>query len=227
MSLLIRRAGARGVTRRPGLEARHTFSGGDAFDPAWTGVGALRALNVLALAPGADAGPQRRANMDVLTWVLEGAITTGDADPAPLAAGSIERLQAGHGSAVHEANAAADLPARLLQVWLQPDRVNLPPARVRATVPTQPGAHRLAARADAPLTLHGDAEVWLLRVPADAALRHELGSTRAWLHVVAGVVALGPGPEELVAGDGALVAEVGMLELRALAPLELLLVALP
>ncbi|MFC4726675.1 pirin family protein [Coralloluteibacterium thermophilus] len=224
--MFVRRAQARGLTRRPGVETRHAFSGGDYHDPAWTGFGVLRALNELVLAPGVALPPQRRANMEILSLVLDGTLA---AEGGALGAGDLLRLRAGHGHVAHEANASAEAPLRMLQLWLQPDRVNLPPdvATMPAPVASAQGMRTVAARglADA-LPLESAAAVAWGRLGAGAALDLPVGADRrAWLQVLAGGAVLGG--ETLGPGDAAAWAGTGGRVAAGRDGADLLLVTLP
>ncbi|WP_101926343.1 MULTISPECIES: pirin family protein [Luteimonas] len=126
----------RGRTTADGRDSRHAFSFGDAFDPEWTGFGALRVCNEDRLAAGVALPPQRRANMEILTLVLDGALRHEDdvVGAQTLPAGSCHLLAAGHGADQRIANAASDAPVRVLQLWLQPARVNLAPQSMAAAM---------------------------------------------------------------------------------------------
>ncbi len=127
----------RGRTRADGRDSQHAFSFGDAVDPAWTGFGALRVCNEDRLAPAAIMPPQRRANMELLTVVLDGALRHDDviAGAMTLPAGAVHLLGAGHGLEHAMSNASANASAQMLQLWLQPARVNLPPLSVAMSFP--------------------------------------------------------------------------------------------
>lgn len=229
-----RRAADRGLTRTGWLDSRHAFSFGGYHDPAWMGFGPLRVINDDRVAPGAGFPPHRHANMEILTGVFEGALAHRDSSGGEgvVGAGEWQWMGAGHGIEHSEYNASAAAPVRFLQVWIQPDRVNLPPGHALlrcdpaardgrwATIASPDGAGgSLAIRQRASLRGARLAAGGTLEAPLDAARRY-------WLQVVEGDVdvdgtALGPGDALAIAGES------GALAITATATAELVLFDLP
>lgn len=203
--IVFRPADQRGHSRGAGHDSRQAFSGGDYHDSAWTGFGALRVCNEDVLAPGAALPPQRRANMEILELVLDGALTMAGVDGTDtlLPAGRLHLLGAGHGAGHRLVNASADRPARLLRLWLQPDRVNAVP--VSASIDATPAVNAWTTLAspegrDGGLALRQQA--WLRRAwlaPSSTLALPDAPAPRAWLQVLAGAVEVGG--RRLQAGD--------------------------
>ncbi|MCD9030060.1 pirin family protein [Luteimonas sp. BDR2-5] len=204
--MLFRSGDQRGHSRGAGHDSRQAFSGGDYHDPAWTGFGALRVCNEDLLAPGAALPPQRRANMEILELVLDGSVTGSGADGAAvsLPAGTLHLLSAGHGAEHRLANASATQPARVLRLWLQPDRVNASPAASMLDgTPATDGSWTTLASPDGRdggLALRLQGRLQRARLAPSAALALPVDpARRVWLQVLAGTVDADGRP--LLAGD--------------------------
>lgn len=206
--ILERRGSARGRTRTDWLDSRHAFSFGQYHDPAWMGFGALRVLNEDRVAPGAGFPLHGHANMEIFSYVLDGALAHEDdagAGGGVLRAGELQWMGAGHGIRHSEANASSDAPVHFLQAWIQPDRVNARPGWAQRQVP--PG-DRLGRWADlaSPDGANGSLamrqQAWLrgtLLEPGSAVERVLAPERRYWLHVARGQVVAGG--TRLAAGD--------------------------
>ncbi|MBS3960144.1 MAG: pirin family protein [Xanthomonadaceae bacterium] len=206
MSPRFRPAAERGRFTDPGLSGVAAFSHAGAFDRDWLGFGALRVLNRLELAPGQALPPARRANMEILSLVLDGQFRSRSqaGDSGPLAAGQWHRLAAGAGVDAIEENPDPQRPLRLLQLWVQPRHSNARPlAAVAAPAPgdalvAAPPGHRPAPVFDwdvaATLQRRALAPGGSLPLPAGAC----------WIEALGGEASLGGGL--LRAGDGVAVA---------------------
>ncbi len=152
------RAAAQRGTSRDGARTS-TFSSGDYVDVDWMGFGALRQLNEDRLAPGATVAPQRVANMELLTLVLDGTLHR---EGVALPPGALAWTGAGF-AAQTPAETAGDTGARVLRLALQPARVNLPPTA---------GVHLPSA---------GSGDDWQLRVAPDGESGALPVRQQAWL----------------------------------------------
>lgn len=130
---ILRPAADRGPVRTSWLDSRHSFSFGHYHDPQWMGFGPLRVINEDRVAPGAGFPPHRHANMEILSWVLEGALAHRDSSGGEgvIRAGEWQWMSAGHGVEHSEYNASGTEPVHFLQIWIQPDRVNAQPAHAQ------------------------------------------------------------------------------------------------
>jgi redox-sensitive bicupin YhaK (pirin superfamily) len=202
-----RPAADRGVVRTGWLDSRHTFSFGHYHDPRWMGFGPLRVVNEDRVAPGGGFAPHRHANMEILSYVLSGALAHRDdsGGGGVLRPGELQWMSAGHGIEHSEFNASQDAPVHFLQIWIQPDRVNAPPAYAqRAFDPAQRrGRWALLASpdgADGSLAIRQQA--WLRGALLDAGESVAFSpdpARRYWLHVAQGRVRMGD--RALAAGD--------------------------
>jgi redox-sensitive bicupin YhaK (pirin superfamily) len=232
--IIERPSNARGQGRADWLDSRHTFSFASYYDPAWMGFGPLRVINEDRVAPGAGFAPHRHANMEILSYVLEGGLAHRDdhGGGGVIRAGELQWMGAGHGIEHSEFNASDAAPVHFLQIWIQPDRLNAKPAYAQRAVVGEDARGRwllLASPdgAEGSLAIRQDARLYVTRLDAGAGLEHALDPLRRyWLQVTrGGVEAVG---RTLGAGDAmGLVQESGALALTATADSEVLLFDLP
>ena len=233
--MIIERPGAsRGQGGAGWLDSRHTFSFASYYDPAWMGFGPLRVINEDRVAPGAGFAPHRHANMEILSYVLEGALAHRDDNGGggTIRAGELQWMGAGHGIEHSEYNGSDTEPVHFLQVWIQPDRLNAAPAYAqRAPVGSEAQGRwaLLASRdgADGSIAIRQDARLWMTRLDAGADIERALvPQRRYWLQVTRGVVEAAG--RTLAAGDAiGLAEEAGVLRLAATEAAEVLLFDLP
>lgn len=110
-------------TREPGIVSRHLLSFGVHYDPSRVAIGPLRALNDIVLDPEAGFEAHQHRDVEIVTWVVEGALAHEDStgQHGVVGAGKAQRLSAGAGVTHVERNAEREVPTRFVQMWLQPD----------------------------------------------------------------------------------------------------------
>jgi len=223
--IAIRPAGARGVTRSDALLNRHSFSFGDYHDPAHMGFGPLRVINEITLAPGALIAAQPRANIELLNWVIVGAMRNAAADDdSVLQAGDASCLSAGRGLDEGVANGSDEQTATVLQVWIQPDRVNAVARASRMSVGDRDGVHLIASAdgRDGSMPIRQDVSVFAVRLRAGGRAAHALClGRRAWLQVTVGSLEING--LQVVAGDGAVALHENSIDMVTRSAAELLL----
>ena len=154
-----------GSFRNEWLNARHHFSFGQYHDPERMGFGRLRVWNDDEVAPGTGFDPHPHREMEIVTYIREGAITHRDnlGNEGRTAAGDVQVMHAGTGIVHAEYNREA-APTRLFQIWIQPDRHGVAPGWATRQFPREGGLSVLASgRAQdaesGPLPLNADAAV--------------------------------------------------------------------
>lgn len=225
----LRRSAERGATVTDWLDSRHTFSFNRYFDPEWMGYRSLRVINEDWIAPGGRFEWHPHRDMEILTWVLSGALEHEDSTGARgvLRPGDLQKMSAGTGIYHSEANASREQPLHLLQIWIHPSQRGLTPSYCEKNFPLEVRRNRLCLLAspeerDGALPLIQAAEVWTAVLEPDRAVAHALAEGRhAWVQVASGEVLLND--IELRAGDGAAVSDEKSLEIRALSQAEFLL----
>ena len=217
--ITLRPAAERGRTLISWLDSRHTFSFGEYFDQTHMGFRALRVINDDRVAPGAGFPTHGHADMEIVSYVLEGALGHRDSmgTGSVIRAGDVQRMSAGSGVRHSEMNASRDAPVRFLQIWITPDRRSLPPGyeQKHYDAADKEGRLRLVASADGregSVTVHQDLWLYATILGAGVQVQHRLGQERcAWVQVASGTVDLDG--RALVEGDGAAIVSQAALTL--------------
>jgi redox-sensitive bicupin YhaK (pirin superfamily) len=219
--ITLRPSSARGHADHGWLDTRHSFSFADYHDPAHMGFRALRVINEDRIAPGMGFGTHPHRDMEIFSYVLEGALQHKDSlgNGRVLAPGQIQLMSAGRGVTHSEFNPEPDRTTHMLQIWIQPRERGLTPsytewhpdpareADPKVLVISPDGRDRSA-------TIHQDAEVYRVRLAPGAATPHDVRAGRGvWVQVLRGSLTLNGHP--LAAGDGASTETPGPLELRS------------
>jgi hypothetical protein len=220
---------ARGQTRTGWLDSRHTFSFAHYQDPAHMGFRSLRVINEDRVIPGAGFPAHRHQDMDILTYVLDGALEHKDSlgNGAEIRRGDVQRMSAGTGITHSEFNPSPSEPVHFLQIWLIPARAGLPPSYEQKAFPLEQrrGKLRLVAAPDGrdgAVTLHEDARLFVANLAAGERVAHDIAPGRGvWLQVARGIIALND--TEMREGDGAAIEGEPRVAIEADTDAELLL----
>lgn len=207
--LRLRPAHERGHFDHGWLDTRHTFSFAEYTNPDWPSFHTLRVINEDRVAPGAGFGTHGHRDMEIVSYVLAGALQHRDSlgHGAVLRPGEFQRITAGRGIEHSEFNPSATEPVHFYQIWLYPRRKGLEPGyEQRAFDPTaRVGIWQWVATSDGragSLTIQQDAAVALAEVEPGGSIDLPLNPGRhAWLQVLRGTVRLDD-QVDLHAGDG-------------------------
>jgi redox-sensitive bicupin YhaK (pirin superfamily) len=227
--IAVRQSKDRGHQNYGWLDTYHTFSFADYYDPAQMGFRSLRVMNEDRVAPGMGFGMHGHRDMEIVTYVLSGALEHKDSlgHGEVLRPGELQRMTAGRGIRHSEFNPSADQPVHLYQIWLLPRETGLEPSYEQKAYPAAERHNRLRLVAspagdDGALTIQQDARLYLATLDADTSVVHELPAGRhAWLQVLRGSVELNGTP--LSTSDGAAIKSESQLTIKATAPAEILL----
>jgi len=231
--ITIRRAKERGHADHGWLDTYHTFSFADYWDPRHMGWGPLRVINEDRVAPASGFPTHAHRDMEIITYVLEGALEHRDSlgTGSVIRPGEVQRMSAGTGVRHSEHNASKTEPVHLLQIWIEPARAGIAPGYEQKTFAEadRRGQLRLIAAGDGrdgAVTIHQDAALYATTLARGERVEHGLAARRlAWLQVARGALLLNG--ERLAQGDGAAIDNESRLELEALEPTEALLFDLP
>lgn len=198
----------RGRTQLGWLNSYHTFSFGGFHDPDRMGFRSLRVINEDRVVPGAGFPTHSHQDMEILTYVLEGALEHQDdlGNGAVIRPGEAQIMSAGTGITHSEFNASGDHPVHFLQIWILPDTPDLPPRYEQREFPRaeRPGHLRLMAAKDGragAVKVFQDVDLYTAVLEPEHHLRYDLAKHRyGWLQVARGIVLLNG--EELREGDG-------------------------
>ena len=224
----IRKASERGHAEHGWLDTYHTFSFANYHDPQWMGFRSLRVINDDRVAPGNGFGTHPHRDMEIITYILSGALEHKDSlgNGRVIRAGEVQYMAAGTGVQHSEFNPSKEEAVHLLQIWIVPDRQGVTPRYAEKSLKDAAAGtlHLVTSKAgrDGSIAIHQDADLWLARLDAGNRVTHKLAPARhAWVHVAEGEVLLNG--QTLGAGDAAAVSEESALELGASKPAQVLL----
>jgi redox-sensitive bicupin YhaK (pirin superfamily) len=203
----IRRGSERGRTDLGWLKAKHSFSFGRYFNPENMGFGTLRVLNDDVIDPGGGFPEHGHDNMEILTWVLDGALEHRDSldHREVLRPGELQVMSAGSGIRHSEFNASATEPVHLLQIWIMPATRDVEPRYDQKLFDAADRLNQWDTLASGrgglkPLVIGQDAELSVADLQEGHALTASIRSGRqGYLHVARGEVTTGEA--SLVGGD--------------------------
>jgi quercetin 2,3-dioxygenase len=226
--LTLRRAEERGRADLGWLDSRHSFSFGHYFDPKHMGFGPLRVINDDRVAGGGGFPTHPHADMEIISYVLEGALEHKDSlgTGSVIRPGDVQRMSAGSGIRHGEANASKTDPVHFLQIWIVPERQGLEPSYEQKTFSDadKRGKLRLVGSGDGrdgSVTIHRDVDFYATVLGEGDGVAHELKDGRvAWVQVARGTATLNG--EQLHPGDGVAVEDAGKLELTGTSDAEVL-----
>jgi redox-sensitive bicupin YhaK (pirin superfamily) len=217
--ITLRKAAERGYADHGWLKSFHSFSFADYLDPAHMGFGNLRVINEDRIAPGTGFGTHGHRDMEIVSYVLEGALGHKDSigNGASILPGDVQRMSAGTGIRHSEFNHAADQTTHFLQIWILPDERGIAPGyeQKRFEEADKRGRLRLVASRDGregSVTIHADAAMYAGLIDGAEHAELDLDPQRlAYVHVVRGEVAVNG--QRLQAGDAAKLTAEPRLEL--------------
>ena len=229
----IRKSKKRGRTNHGWLYSQHSFSFGHYSDPEWVGVSALRVINEDIIAPGKGFGLHSHQDIEILTYVLQGELLHKDSlgNVQRLRTGEVQRMTAGTGIEHSEVNASVSDPLHLLQIWIQPNQLDLTPSYEDKMFTDAQKYHQWCLLAtddtqEGTLKIHQDMALYSSKLAERKQLNYALKRGRvAYLHVVEGAVKLNK--QLLRTGDAALIEDGEPIQIEALHASELLLFDLP
>jgi redox-sensitive bicupin YhaK (pirin superfamily) len=208
--ITIRKSEQRGHANHGWLDSYHTFSFAAYYDPKHMGFGALRVINEDRVSPGKGFGSHGHEDMEILTYVLSGALAHKDSmgNVETLQANDLQRISAGTGIVHSEFNGSRTEPVHFLQIWLEPAVKGLKPGYQQLSLTEEQKLGKLVLVASpeggGPLKIHQDARVLIGQVEAGQELAHELRAGRqAWVQVIRGAAAVNG--QALATGDAAAV----------------------
>ncbi len=231
--IAIRRSDERGHADHGWLDTWHTFSFADYYDPRFMGFSELRVINEDRVAPGTGFPTHAHRDMEIVTYVLEGALEHRDSlgTGSVIRPGEVQRMSAGTGVRHSEYNASKTEPVHLLQIWIEPSAPGVAPSYEQKTIPDADKRGRLRLIAspdgrDGSVTIHQDARIYASVLDAGDKVEHAAApGRRLWLQIARGAVTANG--QWLGQGDGAAIVDERALIIAGVEPAEIILFDLP
>ena len=228
--LAFRDRGTRGKAELGWLSSRHSFSFGHYHDPKHMGFRSLRVINEDRVIPGAGFQTHSHADMEIISYVLEGALEHKDSlgTGAVIRPGEIQRMSAGTGVSHSEYNASKTDPVHFLQIWIVPDTNGIAPSYEQITMPAVPqGESRLDVIGshggkNGGVTIHQDVQLYRAMLAEGGNISVPIAPGRhAWVQVARGIAELDG--EEMREGDGLAISKTDVFGLNSSAGAEILI----
>ncbi len=234
----IRRSEDRGHANHGWLDSYHSFSFNKYYDPAWMGFSVLRVINEDVIAPAQGFGMHSHADMEIITYVLQGNLAHKDSlgNVEVIHQGHVQRMTAGTGITHSEFNASDNEPVHLLQIWILPNQQGLKPSYedgfftdaqkmnqwcLLVSQQAEPDSSQQGS-----LKVHQDMALLATKLDAEKQLDYALKFGRsAYLQVASGSIEING--ERLNAGDAALFDVAKLIQIKAISQSEVLLFDLP
>ncbi|KQW69979.1 MULTISPECIES: pirin family protein [unclassified Methylibium] len=207
--ITLRKSAERGYADHGWLKSHHSFSFAEYHDPAHMGFGNLRVINEDRIAPGTGFGTHGHRDMEIISYVLEGAVGHKDSigNGAAIQPGDVQRMSAGSGIRHSEFNHAAQQTTHFLQIWILPEAQGIAPGYEQKHFPaaSKRGVLKLVASPDGrdgAVRLNADAAMYVgLFDGAEQAVLDLDPKRLAYVHVARGSVSVNG--QALQAGDAA------------------------
>jgi hypothetical protein len=227
--ITIRQAEERGHANHGWLDSHHTFSFANYYDPKHIGFRTLRVINEDRVSPSNGFGTHGHRDMEIITYVLEGALEHKDSigTGSVIQPGEVQRMSAGTGILHSEFNHSQTQPVHFLQIWLLPEKKGLSPSyeqRNFSPAKTPGKLHLVAARdgRENAVTVHQDVDLYAAVLKEGDRISHTLKPQRhAWVQVARGTITLNSLP--LNTSDGAAISEETDVVIEATKDAEILL----
>ena len=234
----IRRSEGRGHANHGWLDSYHSFSFNKYYDPAWMGFSVLRVINEDIIAPAQGFGMHSHADMEIITYVLQGNLAHKDSlgNVEVIHQGHVQRMTAGTGITHSEFNASDSEPVHLLQIWILPNQKGLKPSYEDGFFTDAQKMNQWCllvsqeVKADSSqqgsLKVHQDMALLATKLDAEKQLGYTLKFSRnAYVQVASGSIEIDG--EQLNVGDAALFDAAELIRIKAISHSEVLLFDLP
>lgn len=223
----IRKSAERGHINHGWLNAKHSFSFGDYYDPAYMNFRSLRVINEDVIAPAQGFGTHPHRDMEILTYILDGELSHKDSmgNGRTIKAGEVQGMSAGTGITHSEFNASVNESCHLLQIWIMPHTKNVTPSYSEWVSTEKKNDWQLVASdrgQGGSISIHQDAKLYLAVMDKEISLSINIAAKRfGWLQIAKGSVEING--NKLAAGDGVSFSGDEVKEIKAISGSEILL----
>ena len=226
--MTLRKSQERGYADHGWLKSYHSFSFAGYYDPRYMGFGNLRVINEDRIAPGTGFGSHGHRDMEIISYVLEGALSHKDSmgNETPILPGEVQRMSAGSGVVHSEQNFAKEHSTHFLQIWLLPARSGIEPGYAQKTFSEAQKRGRLCLvaspdGAEGSVPMNADARMYAgLFEGAEAADVALPAGRKTYVHLVRGELEVNG--QKLTSGDALLAENERSLRMESQQAAELL-----
>jgi len=216
----LRKSQDRGYADHGWLKSFHSFSFAGYHDPRFMGWGNLRVINEDRVAAGMGFGKHGHRNMEIISYVLSGELAHEDSmgNIKGIPPGDVQRMSAGSGVTHSEFNHAKDQTTHFLQIWIEPNILEIAPSYEQQTVPAieKDGKLRLIVSPDGKdgaVKIHADAQIYAGLFNDSQAATVQLNPKRkAYVHLISGM--LNVNGQVISSGDALLIENESRLEIK-------------
>lgn len=218
--LILRKSQDRGFADHGWLKSFHSFSFAGYYDPEFMGWGNLRVINEDQIAAGKGFGKHGHRNMEIISYVLSGELAHEDSmgNIEGIPPGDVQRMSAGTGVTHSEFNHAENQMTHLLQIWIEPNVMEIAPGYEQKTIPQQAkeGKLCLVASPDGEgnsVKIYADAKMYVGLFDGPQSAQLKLNPKRkAYLHLIKGQ--LDVNGQKLSTGDALLIEDETILDIK-------------
>jgi len=217
--LQLRKSQDRGYADHGWLKSFHSFSFAGYHDPKFMGWGNLRVINEDRVAPGMGFGKHSHRNMEIISYVLTGELAHEDSmsNIKGIPPGDVQRMSAGSGVTHSEFNHAKDQTTHFLQIWIEPNVMEIEPGYEQKTIPAADKLGRLRLVAspegiDGSVKIHADAKIYAGKFDGAQAQSLNIDASRkAYVHLIQGSLIVNG--QQLHSGDALLIENESSLQI--------------
>ncbi|MBS0923394.1 pirin family protein [Providencia sp. JGM181] len=228
--IYLRQANERGHANHGWLDSWHTFSFANYYDEKFMGFSALRVINEDYIAAGQGFGTHPHKDMEILTYVLDGAVEHKDSmgNMEQIPAGEFQIMSAGTGVRHSEYNPSNEKELRLYQIWIIPDKNGIEPRYEQKRFDSTSGKQLVLSpdARDGSLKVNQDMTLWRWALPANEQSTYDIAEKRVvWIQVVKGNIEVNG--QKATTSDGLAIWQENQLTIKADEDSEILVFDLP
>jgi redox-sensitive bicupin YhaK (pirin superfamily) len=217
--LFLRKSQDRGYADHGWLKSFHSFSFAGYHDPQFMGWGNLRVINEDRVAPGMGFGKHGHRNMEIISYVLSGELAHEDSmgNVKGIPPGDVQRMSAGTGVMHSEFNHAKDQTTHFIQIWIDPNVLEIRPDYEQKTIPQASKEGRLCLVAspsgqDGSVSISADANMYSGLFDGAQSAQLTLDPKRkAYVHLIRGSLAVNG--QTLSGGDALMIDQESHLDI--------------
>ena len=218
--LTLRKSQDRGYADHGWLKSFHSFSFAGYYDPQFMGWGNLRVINEDQIEAGMGFGKHGHRNMEIISYVLAGELAHEDSmgNVEGIPPGDVQRMSAGTGVTHSEFNHAQNQMTHLLQIWIEPNVMEIEPGYEQKTIPKQDKEGKLCLVASPEgegraVKIYADAKMYLGLFDGPQSAQLKLDPQRkAYVHLVKGSITINN--QALSCGDALLIENEEVLDIK-------------